>query len=104
MASGLLGIDQFNPSDEKWDSYQERLEQHFIFNNVKLTRRKGERHKFYVRKQQSSENISEYRAALKKMARTCKFGEFLNEALRVTFVCGLKEELIEKNVLLRMRG
>lgn len=148
MASGLglLKIDQFNPSDEKWDSYQERLEQHFIVNDVETDKKKvamlvsvigpkaygllkdlvspklpaelkydeltgklkshfnpeapvmAERYKFYARKQQSSESVSEYLAALKKMTRTCKFGAFLNEALRDIFICGLKEEFIQRKL------
>lgn len=50
----------------------------------------AERCKFHVRNQLEGESISEYVANLKKLSATCKFGQFLDEALRDRFVCGVK--------------
>ena len=41
----------------------------------------------------------EYVAELKRLAATCQFEEFLNIALRDRFVCGLKHEATQKNLL-----
>ena len=40
------------------------------------------------RDQQESESVSDFIVMLKKLASTCKFGNFLKVALRDRFVCG----------------
>lgn len=54
-----------------------------------------ERFQFYKRDQKESESIADFIKALKQLAKKCNFGEFLEEALRDRFVCGLKSESIQ---------
>ena len=47
------------------------------------------RYKFYCRDKKENETISDYIAVLWKLTLNCNFREFLHEALRDRFVCGL---------------
>ena len=59
----------------------------------------AERFKFYRRNQNTTETVLEYAAELRRLAITCDFGTFLDEALRDRFVCGLKSEQVQKGLL-----
>ncbi len=59
----------------------------------------AERFRFYKRQNQQDETVSEYILALKKLVSTCKFGQFLNDALRDQFVCGHSGEQYHKRLL-----
>lgn len=52
----------------------------------------SERYKFHNRNQKTHEKISEYIIELKSLSQECKFGEFLDDALRDRLVCGLSNE------------
>ena len=41
----------------------------------------------------------EFLAVIRKLASTCEFGEFLNDALRDRLVCGCRSEAIQKRLL-----
>ena len=43
--------------------------------------------------------IAEFVAELKRLAATCEFGQYLNDALRDRFVCGLLHEGMQKHLL-----
>ena len=43
--------------------------------------------------------MADYAAALKQYAERCDFAEFLEQALRDRFVCGLKNSTIQKKLL-----
>lgn len=58
-----------------------------------------ERFIFNKRSQKEGESISEYSMQLKKLAASCKFDNFLNEALRDRFLCGLKSPAIQSKLL-----
>ena len=66
----------------------------------------AERFKFYERKQRDNENVCDFIAGIRKLAATCEFGAFLNEALRDRMVCGIadirtkKRLLVERNLTL----
>ena len=49
----------------------------------------AERFKFHQRKQGDSESVSQYLTELRKLSEHCQFQNFLNDALRDRFVCGL---------------
>lgn len=55
---------------------------------------------FHQRNQSESESIVQYLAELRKLAKTCEFIAFLDEALRNRFVCGLRAQSIQKKVAL----
>ena len=59
----------------------------------------AERFKFHKAEQQESESIRDFLARLKKLAETCEFGGYREEAIRDRFVCGLKERTIQRNLL-----
>ena len=45
------------------------------------------------------ETVSEYVAELRRLATTCEFGTFVNEALCNRLVCGLREEAMQQWLL-----
>ena len=59
----------------------------------------AERYKFYKRIQKGNESVAEYIITLKQFAKHCDFGEFLNDALRDQFVCGLCQQSAQKKLL-----
>ena len=59
----------------------------------------AERFKFHKAEQQESESIRDFLARLKKLAETCEFGGYREEAIRDRFVCGLKERTIQHKLL-----
>lgn len=58
-----------------------------------------ERFKFYNRKQEATESVNQYIAALKHLSKTCKFGEFLDQALRDRLVCGVHGVFTQQKLL-----
>ena len=59
----------------------------------------GQRFIFHQRTQKPGESISHFMMELCQLARTCDFGEFLEEALRDRLVCGLNNTSIQKKLL-----
>ncbi|CAC5398698.1 unnamed protein product [Mytilus coruscus] len=59
----------------------------------------AERYKFHQRKQESHEKVRDYLANLRKLADTCQFNAFLEEALRDRLVCGLYSKTIQRKLL-----
>jgi hypothetical protein len=59
----------------------------------------AERFKFHNRRQANVENVKDFAAELRRLASTCDFGQFLSEALRDRFVCGLSNASIQKKLL-----
>ncbi len=59
----------------------------------------AERFKFHKRTQLQEESVAEYIVTLKGLSTHCEFGTFLNDALRDQFVCGLRQESIQKRLL-----
>ena len=58
-----------------------------------------ERYKFNSRQRLPSESISEYVAALRKLAEFCNYGESLDEMLCDRFVCGIAHSAVQKRFL-----
>ncbi|XP_032888189.1 uncharacterized protein K02A2.6-like [Amblyraja radiata] len=54
----------------------------------------SERFAFYKRDQQLEETVAQFLAELRTLAVFCKFDDFLNQALRDRFICGLKSETL----------
>jgi len=59
----------------------------------------AERFNFHNRFRVESETVSDFAAQLKKLSTRSEFGNFLDEALRDRFVCGLRKESIQKKLL-----
>ena len=58
-----------------------------------------ERFKFHSRVQNNHESVSDYIAALKKLARTCEFDDKLSENLRDRLVIGLSNKTTQERLL-----
>ncbi|KAK9720111.1 hypothetical protein QE152_g22275 [Popillia japonica] len=58
----------------------------------------AERHKFRLRRQEETESIANYVAALKSLAKTCEFKQNLEENLRDQLVYGLKSDIIKQKL------
>jgi len=59
----------------------------------------AERFRFHKRDQHDNESVAEYVAELRRLADTCNFGAYLNNALRDRLVCGLRSEAVQKRLL-----
>ena len=59
----------------------------------------AERYRFHKRDQAAGESVTMYMAELRRLAIHCEFGDSLNKTLRDRFVCGLKQEHIQKRLL-----
>lgn len=53
----------------------------------------AERHKFWTASQGENEKVADYVVRLKRLASTCNFGGFLDEALRDRLVSGLHQKM-----------
>ena len=54
----------------------------------------------HQRNQESGESVSEYLAALRRLAKDCHYEGFLNEALQDRFVCGLASDCMQRRLFL----
>ena len=59
----------------------------------------AERFKFFKRIQQANESVAEYIATLRKMAKDCNFGDYLDTAMRNQLVCGMKDAKCQRELL-----
>ena len=59
----------------------------------------AERYKFHCRDQSENETIAEYLAEPKKLTLNCDFKDFVGQALRDRFVCGLQNNSIRRRLL-----
>ena len=83
------------PNTKTFEELVEKLTEHFQPTPTVIS----ERYKFHLRSQQTGETAIEYIAALRRLAKNCALGDFLNDALRDRFVCGLASESIRKELL-----
>lgn len=83
------------PKEKTFDELQAVLKGHFQPEPLII----AERHRFYTRSQGANESVLEFVADLRRLAITCGFGEFLDQALRDRFVCGLRVETVQKSLL-----
>ncbi|XP_055908516.1 uncharacterized protein K02A2.6-like [Eupeodes corollae] len=58
-----------------------------------------ENYRFHLRKQQDEETCEEFLNALRRLSIGCKFGSYLQTALRNQFVFGLKNQRIQNRLL-----
>ena len=81
-----------NPRSSSWKEVVDALKAHFEPKPLIIS----ERFVFNKRQQKSEETVADYVAALRKLSIHCKFGDFLDDALRDRFVCGLRSEGMQK--------
>lgn len=88
----------FSPEDpctKTFDQIVEKLKNQF----KPMVIVSAERYKLYTRKQKVNEPIAEYVVALKHLAQSCSFGNFLADALRDAFIIGIHDQKIRKRLL-----
>ena len=125
--------EQFDERTDDWVLYIQRFEHFLSANNVKEDAQKqhlllamiggrtfkllvslvaprkpkpikiAKRFRFYKRNQLPAETVATYLAELRRLASTCEFSEFLNEALCDRLVCGLREEDMQRRLLVEPR-
>jgi hypothetical protein len=83
------------PKDKTYDELVTVLKNHFQPKPLLI----AERFRFYKRAQAAGETVQEFEADLRRLAITCEFGDFLDQALRDRFVCGLRSEATQKKLL-----
>ena len=59
----------------------------------------AEQFRFHKREQKEGESVMGYAASLQKLAEHCAFGATLSETLRDRFVCGMRDEGVQKRLL-----
>ena len=77
------------------DAIMERLIGHYRPQTIEI----AERFKFFKRKQGETESATEFTAELRRLAKTCNFGGYLETAIRDQFVCGLRDTKCQKELL-----
>ena len=63
----------------------------------------AERYLFYCRDQSENESITEHLADLRKLTLSCDFKDFLDQAFRDRFVCGLQNNSIRWRLLAKRK-
>ena len=58
----------------------------------------AERFKFYNRKQNPGESVTDFATEQRRLAETCQFGGFLEEVLRDMFIIGLLNRSAQKKI------
>ena len=59
----------------------------------------AERYKFFKCVQEDGERVADFVANLRRLAKTCNFGQYLNTALRDQLVCGLRDHKCQRDLL-----
>lgn len=90
LLSDLLAPD--TPSKKKVDEITAVLMKHYEPERAII----AERYHFHKRDQAPGETIAVYDAVLGKLAIHCNFGGYLEEALRDRFICGLRQEAMQR--------
>ena len=81
--------------EKSFDALVAELKKHFEPRKVVIAKQFN----FHRRNQYSGESIAEFVAELRRLSSNCDFGNYLEEALRDCFVCGLHSEATQKQLL-----
>ncbi|XP_075534768.1 uncharacterized protein LOC142570254 [Dermacentor variabilis] len=83
------------PTEVKYEEATEALRNHYAPKRSVVT----ERYHFYKRKQEPDESLKQFIVELKRLAATCSFGSFLEEALRDRLIAGIRTDSIQCRLL-----
>ncbi len=83
------------PSTKTYDELVETLKAYYSPKPLVI----GERYRFWKRDQEPGETVATYIVVMRKLASTCSFGLFLDEALRDRIVCGLRNDVCRRRLL-----
>ena len=82
-------------ADLTLDQIVEKLASHYKPDTVEI----AERFKFFKYVQGEEDGVTEYITGLRKIAKNCNFGAYLDTAQRDQLVCGLKDARIQRELL-----
>ena len=77
------------PSSKTYGELKQLLKDHYQPEPIVI----AERHKFWTAQQGENEPVAEFIVKLKRLASTCSFGSFLDDALRDRLVSGLHSKM-----------
>ena len=83
------------PADKSLEELKEVLQTHFEPKPVVI----ADRFQFHRRNQEPGESVAEYEAELRRPSASCKFGDYLPQAIRDRIVCGLRSDSTQKCLL-----
>uniref|UniRef100_A0A3B3SNE8 CCHC-type domain-containing protein n=1 Tax=Paramormyrops kingsleyae TaxID=1676925 RepID=A0A3B3SNE8_9TELE len=83
------------PGTKMYQDLVDILNAHFSPKPIIIT----ERFRFHKRNQEEGESVVQYVAVLKRLSEHCDFGTHLQDAMRDRFVCGLRNESIQRKLL-----
>ncbi|KAI5725937.1 hypothetical protein M8J77_021917 [Diaphorina citri] len=84
-----------NPTDKTYSQIVDILKRHFSPEPLEIV----ENFRFHKRVQTDGESVKDFFTSLQKLSTTCKFGPYLDTALRNQFVFGLRDQTIQSRVL-----
>ena len=87
------------PITQTYDAVVQKLTEHYDPKPLVST----ERFKFFNRYQASNETMGQYIAELHKLAANCDFKDNLEEQLTDRFVCGMKDEATQRQLMCEKR-
>ena len=82
-------------ADLSLDNIVEVLTAHYRPHTIEI----AERYKFFKCVQEDGERVADFVANLRRLAKTCNFGQYLNTALRDQLVCGLRDRKCQRDLL-----
>ena len=83
------------PKDKSFAELAKILKAHYEPQPILI----AERYRFHRRDQNPGESTADYIAELKRLTTHCKFGDYLEQALRDRLVCGLRNDSVRKHLL-----
>ena len=83
------------PSEFTFDEITAKLINHLKPRRLTV----AERFKCHHRNQHDGEDVAKFAAELRRLASSCNFGDFLTEALRDEFVCGIRNGNTQRKLL-----
>ena len=83
------------PQDLELEALIDVLKRHYQPKVVVI----AELFKFFKRQQREGESIAVYLSELRRLAKDCEFGKYLQTALSEQLVCGLNSEALQRKVL-----
>ncbi|XP_072384442.1 uncharacterized protein [Diabrotica undecimpunctata] len=83
------------PDEKSYDELVNTMKLHYNPEPLEIV----ENFRFSQRKQHEGESDNKHITALRRLATICKFGDFLNKALRNQFVFGLRNQNIQTRLL-----
>ncbi|KAM7309551.1 uncharacterized protein ISCGN_006558 [Ixodes scapularis] len=84
-----------SPVSKSYDVLSEVLKRHYAPKRLVI----AERTKFHWRNQEVGESLADFSLAIKKLAQTCAFKDYLDQALRDRLVAGCRDPEVQRTLI-----